>query len=666
MSQTPFRDDSAEPAAASTTTAPGDAAEGTTSETTPAEQPAAATEESVTESSASKSSPTEQSATEQSATEEAAVAAPAGEPSASDGESPAAEVVEGEVAVPTDGEAQAPAPADTPAPASDGDAAPASDATPATAAEAEAPADSPAPAAATEGSDATTAQTEAPAGGAADSSTAPTQDSSAPQDSPAAPVETATPAPAAPPAPPAPAAPAPRPTPGPGAVPTPKAMPTKPAAAAPAAPSGGPAVPPQPALDPALSAAAATFGRVDEEGNVFVKDGDTERVVGQFPDATSEEEALGMYVRRYLDLAAQVALLETRLGNIPAKEAGQTHRKLTEQLTDAAAVGDLPALRERLAAIEGTIEEEREKARIARAEAKAAALVERTALIERAEEIAAQNPANVRWKAAGEELRGLLEKWKEHQRKGPRIDKPDEDALWKRFSASRTTFDKQRKAFFQKLDANQDEVRRTKERLITRAEELSGSTDWGPTSGAYRDLMDQWKAAGRASKKVDDELWARFRAAQQRFFDNRTAANAAIDREYEANLEVKLAILEEVEALLPITDVDAAKAALRPLQDRWEEAGKVPRAEIQRVEGRMRAVEKAIRDAEDQRWKKSDPEKKARADGMLAQLEDAIAGLEKDLAEARTSGDPKRVSSAQEALDARRAWLKQIQESAQG
>lgn len=371
-----------------------------------------------------------------------------------------------------------------------------------------------------------------------------------------------------------------------------------------------------------------------------------------------------MYVRRYLDLAAQVALLETRIGHITAKEAGQTQRKLTEQLVEPAAVGDLPALRERLGAVEAVVEVEREKARVERAEAKAAALVERTALIERAEEIAAQNPSNVRWKAAGEELRQLLDSWKAAQRQGPRIDKPDEDALWKRFSAARTQFDKQRKAFFHQLDADQDEVRRAKEKLITRAEELSGSTEWGPTSGAYRDLMDQWKAAGRASKKVDDELWHRFRTAQQRFFDNRTAANEAIDKEYAGNLEVKLEILEKVEALLPITDVESAKNALRPLQDQWEEAGKVPRADIQRVEGRMRAVEKAIRDAEAERWTKTDPEKKARADGMLAQLEDAIAGLEADLEKARAGGDEKKIAAAQEALDARRSWFEQIQASA--
>ncbi|MGC5616951.1 DUF349 domain-containing protein [Georgenia sp. Z1491] len=445
-------------------------------------------------------------------------------------------------------------------------------------------------------------------------------------------------------------------------MPTPKAMPAKPSVAPVPAAAAAPAAP-QPALDPALAAAAAAFGRVDEEGTVYVKDGDSERIVGQFPGG-SEEEALGMYVRRYLDLAAQVALLETRLSHITPKEAGQTHRKLTEQLAEPAAVGDLPALRERLAAVEQVIEVEREKARVARAEAKAEALVERTALIERAEGIAAQNPANTRWKASGEEMRGLLDSWKKAQRSGPRIDKPDEDALWKRFSAARTQFDKQRKAFFHELDASQDEVRRAKEKLITRAEELSGSTDWGPTSGAYRDLMDQWKAAGRASKKVDDELWHRFRTAQQRFFDNRTAANAAIDKEYEGNLEVKLEILTKAEALLPITDVEAAKNALRPLQDQWEEAGKVPRADIQRVEGRMRAVEKAIRDAEAERWNRSDPEKKARADGMLAQLEDAIAGLEEDLEKARATGDDKKIATAQEALDARRSWLAQIQASA--
>src|ERR1044072_2039953 len=143
--------------------------------------------------------------------------------------------------------------------------------------------------------------------------------------------------------------------------------------------------------------------------------------------------------------------------------------------------------------------------------------------------------------------------------------------------------------------------------------------------------MRQWKAAGPAPKDVDDELWRRFRAAQDTFFGARDATNAALDAEFAANAEVKEKLLVEAEALLPITDLDAAKRSFRELADRWEAAGKGPRARIKAREGRMRTVEQPIRSLEDEQWRKSDPEKSARADDMVTQLEAAIAQVEADL-----------------------------------
>ena len=88
--------------------------------------------------------------------------------------------------------------------------------------------------------------------------------------------------------------------------------------------------------------------------------------------------------------------------------------------------------------------------------------------------------------------------------------------------------------------------------------------------------MRQWKAAGAAPKDVDDELWKRFRAAQDTFFGARDATNAALDAEFAANAEVKEAILVEAEALLPITDLDAAKKSLRDLADRGRPPARCP------------------------------------------------------------------------------------------
>ncbi|GAA4286036.1 DUF349 domain-containing protein [Georgenia daeguensis] len=456
------------------------------------------------------------------------------------------------------------------------------------------------------------------------------------------------------------AAPTPRPAPGPRPRPLPRPVPS-PAAVVPVA--AQPAV--TPPVDPRDAAEAAAWGRVDDDGTVWVREASGERSVGQYTGADTEE-ALGFYVRRFLDLQAQVALFEARLPQLAPKEIEQTLTTLTEALEAPAAVGDIDGLRARLERLRGVAEERRQEAAAEREAARAKAVAERTAIVEKAEQIAEQDPARTQWKQSGQRLRDLLDEWKDAQRNGPRLDRSTEDKLWKRFSHARTAFDRHRRQYFSDLDASQGAVKEAKEKLIARAEELSTSTDWGRTASAYRELMDEWKAAGRASRKDDDALWARFRAAQQRFFDARSAQNAEVDAEYGENLKVKLALLEQAEALLPVSDPRTARAALRPIQDQWDEAGKVPRADVQRVEARMRAVEQAVRDAEQAEWERSNPETRARAEGAAAQLHSAIEQLEADLEQARAGGDEKQVAEAEAALEARRAWLDQIQRAAQG
>lgn len=499
---------------------------------------------------------------------------------------------------------------------------------------------------------------------AAAEATEPTAEAAAPEAAatePAAP-EGEAPAPEAAPAP----VPGPRPTPA-SIRPRPVPRPPAGAPAAVATVSAPTPVVPAPAapLDPAEVAAASAFGRVTEDGTVLVRDGDDEREVGQVPGATAED-AMALYVRRFLDLQAKVTLFEARLSatDLSVKEIDSTIGKLSEELAAPAAVGDLVGLRTRLEGLEGVAAERRAAAEAERAAARQTALEARTQIVEQAEEIAATDPSRIQWRPAGEQLRTLLDQWKESQRSGPRLDRPSEEALWKRFSHARTTFDRERRHFFAELESRNASAKGAKEALVAQAERLATSTDWAATAGAFRDLMAQWKATGRASRPVDDALWARFRTAQDAFFAARDAASAATDEEYQANLAVKEKLLVEAEALLPIKELGAAKSALRSIQDRWDAAGKVPRGDIQRIEARLRAVEQAVRDADEHQWRRSNPETRARAEGMGAQLEQAIAALEDDLAKATASGNAKKVAEVTAALEARRAWLEQVERAA--
>jgi capsule polysaccharide export protein KpsE/RkpR len=277
-----------------------------------------------------------------------------------------------------------------------------------------------------------------------------------------------------------------------------------------------------------------------------------------------------------------------------------------------------------------------------------------------AEQLAGADPERIPWKTSGDRLRVLFDEWRRLQRDS-RLDKHTEDDLWKRFSHARTTFDRKRRHYFGALDEERNAAKHLKEDLVKQAEELSTSTDWSATAVAYRDLMNRWKEAGRAAKRDDDALWTRFRAAQDAFFAARQAANSQVDAEFSENLAQKEALLVEAEALLPVRDLGAAKAGLRDLQARWDAIGKVPRTEMARIEARLRKVEQTIRDYEQDRWKRSNPEARARASDLVAQLEKTIAGLETDLAKAEAAGNQRRIKDTEQSLTARREWLEQAQ-----
>ncbi|WP_026818360.1 DUF349 domain-containing protein [Arthrobacter castelli] len=454
-------------------------------------------------------------------------------------------------------------------------------------------------------------------------------------------------------------APKPKPSPRPGPPPTPAAIAPKvgTSAAQPAAPAA--------AHHTTTVAEAAKWARVDDEGHVFLQEDGTEHSVGQYPDATAEE-ALAYFARKYDDVAAQIALLEQRVtAKAPTTDMNKAHEHLQEQVTERAIVGDVPALQRRLDRLRTDIESLKETERAEHEAAKAAETAAREAIVVEAENIAAADPATLQWKHSSARMNELFEEWKSAQKNGMRLGRSTEDALWKRFRSARTQFDRHRRAFFSRLDSENAEAKAAKEELIARAEEMSSSTDWGRTTGEYRKLMDEWKATKRANRKDDDALWARFRAAQDTFFTARKEANAELDQEFAANLKVKEELIREARALLPVKDLNAAKKSLQSIRDRWERAGKVPRTDMSRVEAGLREVEDAVRGADEDHWRKSDPETKARTSNALNQLESAIAGLEDDLAAARAAGDQKKIAQAEEALHARQQWLDQIQKSAE-
>ncbi|MFG2647510.1 DUF349 domain-containing protein [Streptomyces sp. NPDC048436] len=395
------------------------------------------------------------------------------------------------------------------------------------------------------------------------------------------------------------------------------------------------------------------WGRVDETGTVYVRKADgSEREVGSWK-AGSPDEALAYFERKYDGLVVEIGLLERRVKttDLSAKDAMTAIDHLRQQVDEAHAVGDLDALGKRLDKLVATVDERREERKVQKAKQSDEARHAKEALVVEAEELAQSE----QWRAAGERLRALVDTWKGL----PRLDRKSDDELWHRFSHARSAFSKRRKAHFASLDAQREEARKTKEKLVGEAEALSNSTDWGPTAARYRDLMTEWKAAGRAQREHEDDLWNRFRGAQDVFFAARSSVFAERDAEQTENLKLKEELAEEAEKLVPVKDLKTARAAFRTLNERWEAIGHVPRDARPKVESRMHAVERALQDSEEAEWRRTNPEARARAEGLTGQLQAAVDKLVEQIDKARAAGNNAKADKLQRELDGRQELLDQ-------
>ncbi len=399
---------------------------------------------------------------------------------------------------------------------------------------------------------------------------------------------------------------------------------------------------------------ATSFGRVGDDGTVYVRTADGERSVGQLPDA-GPDEALEFFVKRYTALELEVSLLERRIrsGALSPDDAGSSIKTVRGAVAEAHAVGDLDRLLVRLDALSPLLAQQRARRRAERAKQSEATRAAKEQFVTEAERLAQGND----WRGGVNRFRALLDEWKAL----PRLDRATDDALWHRFSSARTQYTRRRKAQFAQQAEKRDSARTIKEKIIVEAEALEGSTEWGPTTGQFRDLMTRWKAAGPAPRDIDEQLWHRFRGIQDTFFAAKQAAMSEQDSEFEANQRAKEELLIEGERLLPVRDLETARNGYRDLLERWSAIGKVPRDAMRPLEGRLRAIETAIREAEEDRWRRTNPEARARAEDTAAKLQAQISALEERATKAAARGDAKAEQEATSSADTYREWLTQAE-----
>ena len=400
------------------------------------------------------------------------------------------------------------------------------------------------------------------------------------------------------------------------------------------------------------SSSPADFGRVDPDGTVYVRTAEGERSVGQIPDVT-EAEALAFSTRRFEALDLEVSLLERRIasGALSPDEARHSINTVTGNVTGANAVGDLDGLTTRLQALAPVLAQASAERRAERAKQAEATKATKEGMV-----AALSND----WRGGVNRFRSLLDEWKAL----PRIDRATDDALWHRFSTARTTYTRRRKAQFAEQAEKREGARQLKEQIIAEARPLAESTDWGPTAGAFRDLMTRWKAAGSAPREVDDALWAEFRGLQDTFFNARQSTLSQQDEEFKANLDAKEALLAKAEAeIVPVTDLDASRNAFRTFLEQFNALGKVPRESIRGLDNRVRALETAVRQAEDAEWKRTDPEARARAEETVAMLSSEIDKLSEKITKAEARGDKKAADKARDSIATYQSWLDQARET---
>lgn len=411
----------------------------------------------------------------------------------------------------------------------------------------------------------------------------------------------------------------------------------------------------------ALIGDPAKFGRVAEDGTVYVTTPEGERPVGSYP-GKSAEEALAYFVRKFESVASEVALLAARIksGAMVPSDAHSAVSKLKEQIANLNGVGDLVTLAKSVEQIPELIEghkaayEARKAAESAAKEAKRAeAVAVKEKLVVEAESLAPSES----WKSTGDRLKVLLDEWKG----APRLDKKTDAELWKRFSSARNKFDKRRRTHFAQLENQSAAVAQSKTAIIEEAKNLAHSKDWLTTANRFKELMDAWKAAGRGKKNVDTKLWDEFKTAQDTFFAAKKADLEKRQGTMAQNLAKREELISQIEALLPVTDIKGAKKKFHDLHEKWDRLGMTERNKRAALEVRLEKVKTEIDSLHEEVARRTDPTAIAHANSVVQGLLDAIANYEKQALKAEAAGQTAKAVVAREAAAARKTWLTEAQ-----
>jgi hypothetical protein len=399
------------------------------------------------------------------------------------------------------------------------------------------------------------------------------------------------------------------------------------------------------------STSSTDFGRVENDGTVLVKMPDgSEKQVGQWA-AGDPNDGLAFYIRKYHEIENELSLALQRLkeGKGNADAVFKLIERVKTSLETPNFVGDLNILSSKIEELQVLAAVKKAEFSAAKAIAKEKAMEKRKQLVEEAEKLINSK----QWKVTTQRFKEIVEEWK----KLPHGAKSEEQALWKRFSAARSAFDKTRRQYFSTLESGRKEASKIKSEIVTQAKAIADSKEWNDTANKFRNLMAKWKSAPILERKEEQKLWKEFKLAQDVFFAARTAALSVLDEEHSKNLEAKKVLAEKAEKILPITDIKSARQALKPIQEEWSKIGHVSRKDKDKIEARLKAVEEAIRNAEKNELNRTDPAKSARAQSTMELIEAKLIKTEKERESALSSGDTKKAEKLALTIESQKMLL---------
>lgn len=225
------------------------------------------------------------------------------------------------------------------------------------------------------------------------------------------------------------------------------------------------------------------------------------------------------------------------------------------------------------------------------------------ALCEKAEELSKDDSKSTKdWNRKSKDLIELQKVWKTIGF----APKKENTKIYQRFREACDAFFAKKREFYMVLKSQIDVNLQAKIDLCVKAEELSASTDWKKATDELIAMQKQWREVGPVPRKFSDEVWKRFRAACDSFFNRKSEHFSGIDKQYEDNLTAKEALIEEIKAFVPSEEMMGSFEALKEFQRRWAEIGFVPMKDKERIQ----SVYREVIDAQFQQLKGSETERK--------------------------------------------------------